>query len=170
MTNCVGTTYISHPFPSPLFLSHTSKTKKFDSGRIIIQSLLRVPKKLCFFRIGIRRAGPNVQTASLSFSFSPFRKLVFYHRIFRLLIPRFNGAREYDVVDVSIKKLHRCIRVARYMSHGLSERLEFRTGEEKSRVCKLKIAFKRDNCVEIYCLLFGPHASFRRDTIFFSFL
>lgn len=81
----------------------------------------------------------------------------FYHSIFRLLIPRFNGAREYDIANVSIKKLHRCIRIAslhgaRIVGQaGISESSRRITREEKS-----PCIFQRGNCIEKNIPLLSP--------------
>lgn len=44
-----------------------------------------------------------------------------------------------------------------------------RRARESHENRELKITFEKDNCIEIYCFLFGPHASFRRNAILFPF-
>ena len=130
--------------------------------------MLLTPKKLRFFASEFEGAEPNVQTAILLLSLSLLSAIWFFHHIFRLLIPRFS-ARKYVVVDVSIKKLHRCICVIRYMSHVGGKAGMSRRARENHKNRELKITFEKDNCIEIYCFLFGPHASFRWSTILFPF-
>lgn len=107
--------------PLPLSLRYTSKTKKLDADRIIIHSAVAYAEKAPFFSHWNSRGGAPCSDSD-SLSSSPFRKLVFYRRIFRLLIPRFNGARDdttsmYQLKNCIIAYACRSIHVA----HGLSE-------------------------------------------------